>query len=95
MAAQHKVARAVSESFVIGRELKVLIEGAASAKQLRAAQVSSWEHGLVREKRHRWGHCTLAAEQSRRWLPRTKPTRRTLTAGFMCVAVSPPAPSPV
>ena len=48
MAEQHKVARAVSESFV-GRELKVLVEGAASAKQLRAAQVSSWEHGLVRE----------------------------------------------
>ncbi len=51
MAAQHRVARAVSESFV-GRELKVLVEGAASAKQLRAAQVSSWEHGLVRENDH-------------------------------------------
>jgi ribosomal protein S12 methylthiotransferase len=48
MAAQHKVARAVAESFV-GRELKVLVEGAASAKQLQAANVSSWEHGLIRE----------------------------------------------
>ena len=48
MAAQHKVARAVSESFV-GRTIKVLIEGKASAKQLTAADVSSWEHGLIRE----------------------------------------------
>ncbi len=49
MAAQHKVAIAVSESFV-GREIKVLIEGEANAKQLESANVSSWEHGLIREK---------------------------------------------
>jgi ribosomal protein S12 methylthiotransferase len=49
MAAQHKVAIAVSESFV-GREIKVLIEGEANAKQLQSANVSSWEHGLIREK---------------------------------------------
>lgn len=48
MAAQHKVARGVAESFV-GRTIKVLIEGKASAKQLAAANVSSWEHGLIRE----------------------------------------------
>ncbi|MCX6896196.1 MAG: 30S ribosomal protein S12 methylthiotransferase RimO [Verrucomicrobia bacterium] len=48
MAAQHKVAVAVSESFV-GREIKVLVEGAANAKQLQTANVSSWEHGLMRE----------------------------------------------
>ncbi len=48
MAEQHRVARRVSESFV-GRELKVLVEGPAGAEQLRAAKVSSWEHGLVRE----------------------------------------------
>jgi ribosomal protein S12 methylthiotransferase len=48
MAAQHEVAVAVSESFM-GRTLKVLVEGAASAKQLQAANVSSWEHGLMRE----------------------------------------------
>jgi ribosomal protein S12 methylthiotransferase len=48
MAEQHKVARRVSEAFV-GRELKVLVEGPAGAEQLRAAKVSSWEHGLVRE----------------------------------------------
>jgi ribosomal protein S12 methylthiotransferase len=47
MAAQHDVARAVSESFV-GRTLKVLIEGEASAKELKAAKVASWEHGLIR-----------------------------------------------
>jgi len=47
MHAQHQVAVAVSESFV-GREIKVLIEGEASAKQLQKANVSSWEHGLIR-----------------------------------------------
>jgi ribosomal protein S12 methylthiotransferase len=48
MAEQHKVAVQVSESFV-GREIKVLVEGEADAKQLQAANVSSWEHGLLRE----------------------------------------------
>ncbi len=55
MTAQHKIARQVSESFV-GREIKVLVEGKADAKQLRsaraglqAANVSSWEHGMIRE----------------------------------------------
>ncbi len=48
MAAQHKVAVAVAESFV-GRELNVLIEGEASAKELQKANISSWEHGLIRE----------------------------------------------
>jgi ribosomal protein S12 methylthiotransferase len=48
MAAQHEVARTVSESFV-GRTLKVLVEGEASAKELKAAKVASWEHGLIRE----------------------------------------------
>ena len=47
MAAQLKVARQVSESFV-GRELKVLVEGEASAKELQNANISSWEHGLIR-----------------------------------------------
>jgi ribosomal protein S12 methylthiotransferase len=48
MAEQHKVAVAVSKSFV-GREIKVLVEGKADAKQLQNANVNSWEHGLVRE----------------------------------------------
>ena len=48
MAEQHKIARQVSESFV-GRTLKVLVEGCANEEQLRQANVSSWEHGLVRE----------------------------------------------
>ena len=48
MAAQHEVARTVSETFV-GRTLKVLVEGGASAKELQAAKVASWEHGLIRE----------------------------------------------
>jgi len=49
MAAQHKIARQVSESFV-GREIKVLVEGNAGAKQLQAANVSSWEHGILRDR---------------------------------------------
>jgi ribosomal protein S12 methylthiotransferase len=48
MAVQHKIAKQVSESFV-GREIKVLVEGEANAKQLQSANVSSWEHGLIRE----------------------------------------------
>ena len=48
MAAQHQIARQVSESFV-GREIKVIVEGEANAKQLQSANVSSWEHGLIRE----------------------------------------------
>jgi len=47
MAAQLKVAREISESMV-GHELKVLVEGEASAKELQKANVSSWEHGLIR-----------------------------------------------
>ncbi len=47
MAAQHDVARAVSERFC-GQTLKVLVEGEASAKEVQKANVSSWEHGLIR-----------------------------------------------
>ena len=49
MAEQQKIARVVSESLV-GRTLKVLVEGRASAKQLGRANVFSWEHGLLREQ---------------------------------------------
>ena len=48
MAAQHEVAQAVSESFV-GRTLQVLVEKEANAKELQTANISSWEHGLIRE----------------------------------------------
>jgi ribosomal protein S12 methylthiotransferase len=47
MAAQLTVAQNVAESFV-GREIKVLIESEASAKELKSARISSWEHGLIR-----------------------------------------------
>ena len=47
MAAQHEVAVQIAESFV-GRTIKVLVEGGANAKQLRQANLSSWEHGLIR-----------------------------------------------
>ncbi len=49
MAAQHEVAVQVSESFV-GRTIRVLVEGEADAKQLRQANISSWEHGLIRQR---------------------------------------------
>jgi ribosomal protein S12 methylthiotransferase len=48
MAAQHKIARQISESFV-GREIKLLVEGYADEKQLLQSNIASWEHGLVRE----------------------------------------------
>ena len=57
MAAQHEVAVKISESFV-GRTVKVLVEGKADAKQLQGANVSSWEHGLLREPEAR--HVSLA-----------------------------------
>jgi ribosomal protein S12 methylthiotransferase len=48
MKAQHTVAIQVAESFV-GKTLKVLVEGPASDQALDKAQVSSWEHGLIRD----------------------------------------------
>jgi ribosomal protein S12 methylthiotransferase len=50
MAAQLKIARQVSESFV-GREIKVLVEGRANEKQLQQASISSWEHSLLRDRK--------------------------------------------
>ena len=47
MAEQLKVARSVSESFV-GREIRVLIERQANSRELQQANISSWEHGLMR-----------------------------------------------
>ncbi len=47
MTAQHEVAVSVAESFV-GRTLRVLVESEATAKELRNARISSWEHGLIR-----------------------------------------------
>src|SRR5581483_8857890 len=47
MAVQHEVAIQVAQSFV-GRCLNVLVEGEASAKDLKNARISSWEHGLIR-----------------------------------------------
>ncbi len=47
MAVQREVAAAVSAA-AVGRTLKVLVEGEASAAELAKARVSSWEHGLIR-----------------------------------------------
>lgn len=47
MAAQHQVAVAVAESFA-GRTVRVLVEGEATAKDLKNARINSWEHGLIR-----------------------------------------------
>jgi ribosomal protein S12 methylthiotransferase len=52
MAAQHDVAVQVAESFV-GDTLKVLVEKEANEKELKAARIASWEHGLSRgEEKH-------------------------------------------
>jgi ribosomal protein S12 methylthiotransferase len=48
MAEQHKVAVKVSESFV-GRIIRVVVEREANAKELKGANISSWEHGLIRD----------------------------------------------
>jgi len=48
MAEQRRVARQVAESQV-GRRLRVLVEGTASPRQLRQANIRSWEHGFLRE----------------------------------------------
>lgn len=47
MAEQLKVSRSISQSFV-GREIRVLVEKEANAKELQQANISSWEHGLIR-----------------------------------------------
>jgi ribosomal protein S12 methylthiotransferase len=47
MAEQLKIARQISQSFV-GRKIKVLCEGEATLEALQKANVSSWEHGLIR-----------------------------------------------
>ncbi len=47
MEAQLEVARSISGASV-GRTIKVLIEGLATEEDLHGANVSSWEHGLIR-----------------------------------------------
>ncbi len=47
MAVQHEIATSVSQAQV-GRKMRVLIEGEASATDLRSARIDSWEHGLIR-----------------------------------------------
>ncbi len=47
MTEQLKIAREISASFV-GREIDVLVEGHAEGRDLQNAQVSSWEHGIIR-----------------------------------------------
>lgn len=54
MAIQQKVARSVSEA-AVGRQIRVLVEKQASARELVGASVSSWEHGLIRGRETRGG----------------------------------------
>jgi len=49
MSTQHQIAVQVAESF-IGRTIKVLVEGKASAQALKAARIHSWEHGFIRRE---------------------------------------------
>ena len=87
MAEQHKIARQISESFV-GRELRVLVEGRANAKQLQQANVSSWEHGFVRETETRNSKLKISSSDE------VRPTRPTLTAGSISAARRQSANSP-
>lgn len=48
MAEQHRIAREISESQV-GRTRRVLVEHEATSRELRAANLRSWEHGLMRD----------------------------------------------
>ena len=48
MAEQLKIAQSLSAR-AVGTTLKVLVEGEASVAELKKAQVSSWEHGLIRD----------------------------------------------
>lgn len=54
MAVQHEIAVSVSESFV-GRTIRVLVEKAAEAKELKQARVGSWEHGMIRGRDNHHG----------------------------------------
>lgn len=49
MAEQLHVARKVSKVFV-GRHIRVLVEKEANARELKQAQIHSWEHGLARSE---------------------------------------------
>lgn len=57
MIEQLSVARQVSESFV-GRTIRVLVENEARANELRSANITSWEHGLIRERNRHANHLT-------------------------------------
>ena len=47
MAEQLKVARSISES-AVGKELCVVVESKAGPRELKQSNISSWEHGLIR-----------------------------------------------
>ena len=47
MAEQLKVARSISES-AVGKELRVVVESKAGPRELKQSNISSWEHGLIR-----------------------------------------------
>ncbi|MBI1842359.1 MAG: MiaB/RimO family radical SAM methylthiotransferase [Verrucomicrobia bacterium] len=49
MALQHRISRELCEARV-GHELRVLVEGVATAETLKQARVSSWEHGAIRQE---------------------------------------------
>ena len=49
MAEQHDISREIS-SAQVGRKLNVLVEHRASSDELQQANISSWEHGLIRDE---------------------------------------------
>jgi ribosomal protein S12 methylthiotransferase len=69
MAEQLKIARQISAARV-GRETVVLVEREAGAKELEAAQVRSWEHGLIRSADA--SPLTAAGGRGRYWISRSE-----------------------
>ena len=64
----------------MGRTLRVLVEGEASAKELKKANISSWEHGLIRET----DAATAQLKANPRAASSAKRRRRKRSASWVC-----------
>ena len=67
MAEQHDIARELSEAKV-GKNMRVLVEKRATSDELQQANISSWEHGLIRDEHSEEpaikGHYLVARSQA-------------------------------
>jgi len=68
MAEQLKIAREISAASV-GKEMVVLVEREAGARDLETAQVRSWEHGLIRSSS---STASLTGKGGRYWVARSQ-----------------------